>query len=260
MDKRLSNLPTSLENNNQSNPTYEVGYKKPPVHTQFKKGQSGNQNGRPKGAKNKSKDIPSTLLADLILEEAYREISVHEGDKTLTIPMVKAALRSLAMNTAKGKHYSQRLFLKLVGETQTAMENKKFQLFEAVIEYKQRWNDEIDRAKAWNQPIPDPIPHPEHLVFDPRTGDVRFIGPMSKEEKKEWDLWVARKLGWIDEIKELEKELKDTKDCKLAKILQDDIDHIWQLIDAVRKMLPDDIFIPPSTLEFVKTKPDLYGF
>ncbi|OWK27596.1 hypothetical protein SPMU_33800 [Sphingomonas mucosissima] len=30
---------------------YEVGYKKPPKHSQFKKGQSGNRKGRPKGAK-----------------------------------------------------------------------------------------------------------------------------------------------------------------------------------------------------------------
>ncbi|OWK27598.1 hypothetical protein SPMU_33780 [Sphingomonas mucosissima] len=30
---------------------YRVGYKKPPKHSQFKKGQSGNKKGRPKGAK-----------------------------------------------------------------------------------------------------------------------------------------------------------------------------------------------------------------
>ena len=33
-------------------PTYPIGYKKPPRDTQFKPGQSGNFKGRPKGAKN----------------------------------------------------------------------------------------------------------------------------------------------------------------------------------------------------------------
>ena len=28
---------------------YDVGYKKPPVHSRFKQGQSGNSSGRPKG-------------------------------------------------------------------------------------------------------------------------------------------------------------------------------------------------------------------
>jgi hypothetical protein len=31
---------------------YEVGYRKPPVHTRFKKGQSGNPRGRKKSSKN----------------------------------------------------------------------------------------------------------------------------------------------------------------------------------------------------------------
>src|SRR6266849_6653289 len=34
------------------NPSYEVGYGRPPRETQFVKGRSGNKNGRPKGSKN----------------------------------------------------------------------------------------------------------------------------------------------------------------------------------------------------------------
>ena len=38
---------------------YKVGYKRPPLHTRFQKGQSGNPRGRPKGSKNFS-----TLLSE----------------------------------------------------------------------------------------------------------------------------------------------------------------------------------------------------
>ena len=42
---------------------YKVGYKKPPLHTRFRKGQSGNPRGRPRGSKNLS-----TLLTDALNE------------------------------------------------------------------------------------------------------------------------------------------------------------------------------------------------
>ena len=43
---------------------YEVGYGKPPPHTRFAKGQSGNPRGRPCGAKN------FTTLLEEALDEA----------------------------------------------------------------------------------------------------------------------------------------------------------------------------------------------
>jgi hypothetical protein len=36
---------------------YQVGYGKPPKHTQFKPGKSGNPQGRPKGTKNLKTDL-----------------------------------------------------------------------------------------------------------------------------------------------------------------------------------------------------------
>jgi hypothetical protein len=48
---------------------YEVGYKKPPKHTQFKKGECANPNGRPKGKKNMQTMLQDTLLAKIEIRE-----------------------------------------------------------------------------------------------------------------------------------------------------------------------------------------------
>jgi len=48
---------------------YQVGYGKPPLHTRFRRGQSGNPGGRPRR--------PATeRVKALALREAYRRITV----------------------------------------------------------------------------------------------------------------------------------------------------------------------------------------
>jgi hypothetical protein len=91
-------------------PSYKVGYGKPPVETRFKKGQSVNPKGRPKGSKTKRPGLREERMKDIILDEAYRGITVRDGDRNVTIPMAQAVIRALAVNAAKGDHRSQRLF------------------------------------------------------------------------------------------------------------------------------------------------------
>ena len=40
---------------------HDAGYGKPPRHSRFKKGQSGNPKGRPRGSRNFSTDLKATL-------------------------------------------------------------------------------------------------------------------------------------------------------------------------------------------------------
>ena len=65
---------------------YEVGYGRPPGHTQFKPGQSGNPKGRPKGQPTASK---------IFMREAARVVHMQVGDKVETISKLEGVFRKL---------------------------------------------------------------------------------------------------------------------------------------------------------------------
>lgn len=102
-----SNLPARPE---ASSSSYEVGYGKPPKHSQFAKGKSGNPRGRPKGSKNRKPAFNEERLKEIIIEEAYRTIKVRDGDRQVDVPMAQAIVRAVAVNAAKGLQRSQKLF------------------------------------------------------------------------------------------------------------------------------------------------------
>jgi hypothetical protein len=63
---------------------YDVGYKKPPKNTQFKKGQSGNKNGRPKGSKNLSTIFNSALNVSVRLNKQGKQLKVKKNELMIT--------------------------------------------------------------------------------------------------------------------------------------------------------------------------------
>ncbi|MBN8966159.1 MAG: hypothetical protein J0H89_12465 [Rhizobiales bacterium] len=72
---------------------YEVGYGKPPLHTRFKPGVSGNPRGRRKKPLDMRRDIQQEFL---------RPIRVRDGDKTIPISTIVFLFRRLLNEAAKG--------------------------------------------------------------------------------------------------------------------------------------------------------------
>ena len=86
---------------------YEVGYGKPPRHTRFKKGQSGNPKGRPKGVKNFRTDL---------MEELTETIEVRENGKPVVLSKQRLLLKSITAKALKGDARAADTLVRLIGQ------------------------------------------------------------------------------------------------------------------------------------------------
>ncbi len=225
---------------------YAVGYAKPPRERRFKPGQSGNSKGRPKGtgnkATNRNGDTSGSLaerLKDIVLEETYRSILINEGEYQLSVPMAQAVVRSIAHNAAKGNTRAQRLFAEMVVGIEAERMKERLQLFETAIDYKQWWEAELARRERLGITGPAPLPHPDDVQIDPRTALVRIAGPMSSEEKRDFDDLKRMKKLWEREVPQLEKDLATTDDPQEREIIEKDLRFGRDFLQQLEELFPD---------------------
>ena len=76
-----------------SHPDYEIGYGRPPKASQFRKGQSGNPNGRPKGKRGLKSDLRAELTA---------RVQVTENGRKMTLTKQRVIVKQLVAQAAKG--------------------------------------------------------------------------------------------------------------------------------------------------------------
>lgn len=90
-----------------SKPVYEIGRGKPPKHTHFKKGRSGNPKGRPPGTRNLKTDLTNELGG---------RIRVREGDRETLISKQEAFVKSLVARALKGDSRASSLLVTMMAK------------------------------------------------------------------------------------------------------------------------------------------------
>jgi hypothetical protein len=84
---------------------YEVGYGKPPKHTQFQKGASGNAKGRLKGTKNLSTDLVNMFIKLVPDEVDDKETSdLTQTDLAILERFKKVAIKSPVATETSDDH------------------------------------------------------------------------------------------------------------------------------------------------------------
>jgi hypothetical protein len=112
-----------------------VGYKHPPREHQFRRGQSGNPSGRPKGARNFRSELR---------EELSEFITVRDGEREIQVSKQRALIKSLVAAAIDGNQRAAASVLAMCvrmladGEDDDAIEGEDQEIVEAFTKRKKR--------------------------------------------------------------------------------------------------------------------------
>lgn len=217
---------------------YEVGYGRPPRHSRWPKGVSGN----PKGASKKKKP-PATLADDFhhptrsaIRREAMRAVTIRDADERKEVTMIQAVMMALANTAVKGGVMAQRTFIEL----QMAEDEREFAARKANFDFWQRHKYEakaqLEAARRTGRRPPRLVPHPDDIVLNYATLAVKILGAVDEGE--------LQRLEALAELRDFCRELSHYRSEQNFVVPGDD--DATQLGTAMAASVILELILPPS--------------
>lgn len=225
----------------QSSGQYLVGYRKPPAEHRFRKGLSGNPRGRPKGSKTKAVDTGFGMKAaeEFLRLEAYRPVTIREGEKLLELPAIQAVFRAMGVAALKGNRFVQKQLVDMLARVEAEHHQTRMELFGKAIDYKIAWDKELERCRTLGLPDPNPVPHPDDIVLDPNTGGVQIKGPSTKEQKARLDEAIRRRTEAQEDVSYFAEKYRKARDEKKKARWLEEWHFEQRMFDIINDILPE---------------------
>ncbi len=223
------------DNDNPSDPTsYDVGYGKPPQHTQFQPGRSGNPRGRPRRERRASHPMfHHDPAIKTIREEARRKVKIRVNGRVKTVSVEQAIVRRLTSQAMSGDRWALKTWIQR--HSQAERENLKSQkeIGKTVDEYRRKYHADRDKMSAHFAYDPDfSLPHPDDFYFDADRGTWEMLQPETPKEKKA----LEKALKYRDELLEAIEELSVLE--TLAPVQKDALRAFKRTVADINRDLP----------------------
>jgi hypothetical protein len=158
-----------------------VGYKSPPVATQFKKGQSGNPGGRPRAPKADGLTLKDQPVLQAVLDRASQPVRMRDGETVREISGREAMIQSVFVAGLKGNARSQGLALDMMRQADLARAKERAERRELARKWKAIQRDKLDVAVAAGQSTRLILPHPDDIDLDDVEG-YRVMSPFDEQD------------------------------------------------------------------------------
>jgi Family of unknown function (DUF5681) len=181
----------------------KAGYKSPPVDTQFKKGISGNPNGRPRktAAANTASALglsvdTQSMFDDVLRREAQRVVTITDTSGTHKMTMAEVAARAMLTSAAKGSVFAQRETFqnlqaleardaqraRLKAEQEEAERQQEIRVYNYVVQLKSDQTKIWAEAESQGKEPEQPWPHPDDIMLNPQNHTWNVRGPMDAKD------------------------------------------------------------------------------